>query len=156
MFTELMPLLRQRAVMITISDVGQDVPLVGLERPHSNIQRNHCRPWVLDPHQSSQVVETPCGPDVKVFQDGGILKLNLLDVVIEVQRDQRLYGSRPEQLSLQDFGRLASPSPHRVGVCVVHSCLDYSRRYERWRYGLRMVRAGFGERIPTFQGRKES
>ena len=36
------------------------------------------------------------------------MKLNLLDVVVEVQRDQRLYGSRPDQLSLQDFGRLAS------------------------------------------------
>jgi len=75
-----------------------------------NIQRNHCRLWVLDPHQASQVVEAPCSPDVKVFQDGGILKLNLLDVVVEIQRNQRLYGSRPEQLSLQDFGRPASPT----------------------------------------------
>jgi hypothetical protein len=67
------------------------------------------------------------------------LKLNLLDVVIEVQRDQRLYGCRPEQLSLQDFGRLASPSPHRVGVCVVHSCLDYIRSHEAWRLESLMV-----------------
>src|ERR1700737_3898630 len=67
--------------------VGQDVPLVGLERSHLNLQRNHCRLWVLDPHQGSQVVEAPCSPDVKVFQDGGILNLNLLDVVVEVQRD---------------------------------------------------------------------
>jgi hypothetical protein len=49
-----------------------------------------------------------------VIQDGGIFKLSLLNVVVEVQRDQRLYGSRPEQLSLQDFGRLASPRSHRL------------------------------------------
>ena len=82
-------------------------------KSHLNIQRNHRRLWVLDPHQSSQVVETPCSPDVKVFQDGGILKLNLLDVVIEVQGDQRLYGSIPEQLSLSRF-RVAWRAPARI------------------------------------------
>ena len=76
------------------------------------------------------------------------MKLNLLDVVVEVQRDQRLYGSRPEQLSLQDFDRLASPRAHRVGVCVVHSCLDYIRSHEAWRLELLMVRVGFGDRSP--------
>ena len=38
------------------------------------------------------------------------MKLSLLNVVVGVQRDQRLYGSRPEQLSLSRFRSPGEPS----------------------------------------------
>jgi hypothetical protein len=84
------------------------------------------------------------------------LKLNLLDVVVEVQRDQRLYSSGPEQLSLKDFRRLARPSPHHTGICVVHICLDYSRRRENLALGVSDDSRTLRGANPHMQRRKES
>jgi hypothetical protein len=63
-----------------------------------------------------------------VFQDRWIFELNLLDVVVEIQRHHWIYRSRVTKLGLQELNGLPGPRAHRVGVCVIHTWLDYSRR----------------------------
>jgi hypothetical protein len=74
----------------------------------------------LDSSQGTQVVEAPRGPDIELVQDGWIFELNLLDVVIEIQRYQGLHGSGVNKLGLQKLDGLSRPRAHGVGICVIH------------------------------------
>lgn len=81
----------------------------------------------IDPDQSAQVVEDPHRPNIKVVQDRRVLELKLLDVVVEIQRHQRLDRSGLKKLGLKNLNGLARPRAHGAGFCVIHIWLDYSR-----------------------------
>jgi PRTRC genetic system protein E len=107
--------------------LGYKVPLVVLEGSHLNIQSDHGRLGCPDPNQGAQVVEAPRSPDIKVVQDGWIFELDLLDVVVEIQRHPRLHRSSLKKLRLENLNGLARPRAHRGGICVTHIWPDYSR-----------------------------
>jgi len=87
--------------------LGHNLPLIISELSHSNIQRHDGRLGCLDSYQGAQIVEAPRGPDIKVVQDGWIFELNLLDVVIEVQRDPRAARFRCQQAGSSEARWLA-------------------------------------------------